>query len=550
MSAEDRVDRWARRLARADRDIVDGEARSTPDIDSVFDGVARALATPVTRRRAVLALGGAVAAGSLLRPSRAHAAGQCPSGGPKQCTSPAGNGLVRRVCVPDNLACCSNENCAIACPYPWRVCEAPAICSDTDAMCFDTSAPGYARGNTLFCSQRVTVTNGCVAAGSSEATRGWCCNPATQKCGTEFGTCDCKTPCGSDCCAKGEECVSLGLLSGKTCLPECRLGWHHDGYDCVCDHGRTCGTRCCPPGTECGPGSTCVKPAPPKKLPSLWDAFTGFGDTASQSAASHGGAGGGTFALRVAGIAAATDPVHAALLALAAVNAQGAAAAAAFQETRVDKSYRRRVAAARPSPPKIAPGVGLDARAAKALEALLGAEVKGFALAIAAGTALARARGANSRHDLKAARRQVLAAAGFADRASRSLRSVPALRASAAAALNATGAVEVVAGPADMAALQAAVRSGGVPADLRGALARLGIRGADLQPVRAALLIGSTGGPALIAPLADPARTKNLQAIATELARFARDARRTPVSRSRGGAKSYRPRATASARRR
>lgn len=548
-AGEDRVDRLARRLALADRDIVAGGAPSAPDIESAFDGVARVLVTPMTRRRAVMAVGGAIVAGSLLRPGRAHAQGQCPSGGPNVCTSPAGNGLVRRVCVPANLACCSNENCAIACPYPWRVCEAPAVCSDTAAMCRDTTNPDYDVAKTKFCSQRVSVTNGCVASGSSIATRGWCCK-TTELCGTEFGDCLCATPCGSDCCKKGEECVNPGILSSKVCLPACRKGWHHDGFDCVCDSGQTCGTKCCPAGTECGSGSTCVKPAPPKSLPSIWDAFQGFGDTASQSAGSHGGGGSRqALRLRLAG-AAATGPVNGALLALAAVNAQGAAAGSAWSDEHVDRNYRRKVVAAKPSAPGIAPGVGLDIRAAKALEALLAAESKGFALAFASATALARARGANRRHDLKAARRQVLAAAGFAEKASKALHGVPALRASAAAALTATGATEVVVSAAEVQGLQATVRSSGVPADLRDELRSLGIRGADLTRVRDAMLVTSMGGPTLIAPLADPARTKNLRALSAELAKFAKAARRRPISTSPGAPRKYRTKPAASARRR
>jgi hypothetical protein len=517
----DKIDRLARRLARTE-----------PEISRSFDGAARALSAPITRRRAVTLIGGAVMAGSLLRPGRA-AAQNCWPGGPKICTNPKG----ARVCVADNLQCCSNDNCAIACPYPWRDCEAPANCADTARMCSDPSAPDYAKGRTKFCSQRVAVTNGCVAGGTSMSVRGWCCE-ATQECGTEFGSCECpeSRKCSDRCCKKDEECVRIGLLAGRTCLEKCPKDFHHDGYDCVCDKGRTCGVRCCPEGTTCE-GSRCVKPKEPEKFPSLWDAFGNFGDVANQSAGAHGG--GPRSQLRAA---QTTGPVGAALLALAAVNAQGVAAGSAFAGSHVDRAYRRNVVAAMPKVPRISSGAGLDPSAARALEALLAAEAKGFALTHASAKALARARGAVARHDSRAGRKQVLAAAGFAVGAARALRPVPALRKRALAALRSTGAAEVTVTPEQVITLQAEVRLSGVPPALRNQLRRLGIRGRDLAPVRAALLAGSSGGPTLIEPLADPARTRNLQAIATELARYSKSARRAPISRTRGKPKRFRPR--------
>jgi hypothetical protein len=527
----DNIDRLARRLARTELEIARTDA---------FEGAARALGAPVTRRRAVTLLGGAVVAGSLLRPARAGAQ-NCWPGGPKVCSNSKG----ARVCVSNDLQCCSNDNCAIACPYPWRDCEAPANCADTARMCRDASAPDYDKNRTKFCSQRVPVTNGCVSGGTSMSIRGWCCR-ATEECGAEFGTCECpeSRKCSGECCKQDEECVRLGLIAGKTCLKKCPPNWHHDGYDCVCDKGNSCGVKCCPEGTACE-GSRCVKPKEPNKFPSLWDSFTGFGDMANQSAAQHGGGPRSQFLA-----AQATDAVGAALLALAAVNAQGVAAGSAFAPSNVDRAHRRKVAAPRPAPPRISSGAGLDPSAARALEALLAAEAKGFALALASAKALARARGALARHDSKTARKQVLASAGFAGGAARALRPVPSLRKRALAALRSTGAAEIVASAEEVLALQGEVRVSGVPPALRDRLRRLGVRGSDLAPVRAALLASSSGGgPALIEPLADPARTRNLQSIAAELARFSKSARRSPISRSRGLPKRFRPRTTAAERR-
>ena len=168
------VDRLARRLAERD---ISSEAR----VDTAFDGVARALGAPMTRRRVVVLIGAAVAAGSLLRPGRARAQ-NCYPGGPKVCEQ---NG--KRVCVQGDLACCSNDECAIACAFPWRDCEAPANCADTERMC----RPPHEPTNLRFCSMRVAVPNGCVPEGTTHSIRGWCC-PPDDECGAEFGTC---VPC-------------------------------------------------------------------------------------------------------------------------------------------------------------------------------------------------------------------------------------------------------------------------------------------------------------------------------------------------------------------
>jgi hypothetical protein len=168
------LDRLARRLARAAPEISNSARGGT-----TFDGVARALAAPMTRRRAVMLIGGAVAAGSLLRPGSARAQ-NCYPGGPKVCEQ---NG--RKVCVAEDLACCSNDECAVACAFPWRDCESPANCADTERMCNPPHEPTPLR----FCSLRVAVPNGCVPGGFAQSIRGWCCPPDAD-CGAEFGTCE------------------------------------------------------------------------------------------------------------------------------------------------------------------------------------------------------------------------------------------------------------------------------------------------------------------------------------------------------------------------
>ena len=152
-----------------------------------------------------------------MRPGRA-AAQNCYPGGPKICTNSKG----ARVCVPDNLQCCSNDNCAIACPYPWRDCEAPGNCADTARMCRDPSAPDYATGRTKFCSQRVAVTNGCVAGGTSHVGARLVLRGKRR---VRHRVRIMRVPGGPQVQSlqpeNDQECVRIGLIAGKTCLDKC-----------------------------------------------------------------------------------------------------------------------------------------------------------------------------------------------------------------------------------------------------------------------------------------------------------------------------------------
>jgi hypothetical protein len=526
-----RMDGWARRLARPAKDDVISSDLPVVE-DSLLEGVAKAVAAPITRRRAVAVIGGTVLAGSLLRPGRANAG--CFPGGPKVCSNPKG----ARVCVPSDLACCSNENCAIACPYPWRVCASPAVCNDTARMCSDPEMRRRANVSTpnatQFCSMTLTVVNGCVEGRESRAIRGWCCRP-NDECvllRDRFGTCHCpqERECGERCCPDDEVCVTT--RGGRFCKRPCPPGRRFDiDGQCVCESGAMCGLRCCPEGQVCdtSAGRRCVTPTiPPNPLRQLWDAFTGYGDAVNQAAGSR--AGGNQH--RIAFLSAGLTPVGTALLQLAAVSAQGVAAAGAFTGFHSDRAYRSRVVAATPRRARLAGTPGFNPGAARALDALLDAEAKAFAQVAAAGTALARSRGALRARDNTSARRQALAAAGFASAAAGGLRRVPGLRANAARALRAAGIPEVNVDPADAYAYRESARTGGPPADLTALLQGLGVTGADLRRAREAFAPVPTGGPALIAPLADPARTANLRSLAQLLATYARDVRRTPIRRS------------------
>src|SRR3954468_17003956 len=106
-----RMDGCARRLAKWGDLLYRTKTGFTSPPLSVFEGVARVLAAPVTRRTAVGLIGGGVVPGPPLRPPRARgAAGGCTSeataSNPQCCPTPGD----RPCCVAANLHCCSNEN--------------------------------------------------------------------------------------------------------------------------------------------------------------------------------------------------------------------------------------------------------------------------------------------------------------------------------------------------------------------------------------------------------------------------------------------------------
>jgi hypothetical protein len=397
---------------------------------------------------------------------------------------------------------------------------------------------------TKFCSTTVTVPNGCVESKQSEAVRGWCCRP-NEDCRLlrgEFGACKCPDdPEGrgpreceeKGCCPKGQICVTTRL--GTDCKPPCIKGRHYDENSrCVCDKGDTCGNGCCPEGKECR-NNRCVSPA--ETSDSFKDFFKSFGDFSGSNAGNQGAgskAGGNYLRIGRAAAGPGATPVRSALLMLAAVNAQGAATAIAFADAKSDRSYRRRVVAAKPKLPKLAGTPGFDPAAASALDALLAGEAKAHAQMAAATTALARSRGAlRARKDAQA-RSQALAAAKFASAAATALRGLPTLRGKAAAALRAAGVAEVNVEAIDATEFQDSVEASGIPADLTALLRGLGMTNDDLKRARHAFAtVSPSGGAALIGPLTDAARNRNVTSLAAEFAKYARKLRRSPIKRTR-----------------
>ena len=460
----------------------------------------------------------AVLAATLVGP--APALGLTCSGTFSKMCSQTVDGGVAAICVPENYECCNTRICAAACGASWKRCMNAgtdlAVCEDTAAMC--TTAHGGDPNYPKFCEELVMVTGSltCGQPASKPGNAGWCCQ-AGALCGEHYPECLCIVRCGNVCCQEGEECVE------GFCKPPCPPGTHYEEQVCVCDEGQACGVgssrTCCPDGTTCQ-GNRCVTPRRPDTTDD--NPFQNFLNMINQVAGSRGGRSGqGRVTL------AASAPLDAALLELAAVNGLRAAVGLALEAQAVDAAYQSNVVAGNGALPVLESGPGLGAGAAVALDTLLAAQAKGFTQALASAKSLARARGALRRRDLSAARKLVKAAGSFAGRAAKALRPVPKLRSKAVAALT-TESAEVNTTAEEVAALQSSVAPGEVPADLAALLTLLGADASDLARVGEVLQSSSAGGPALIAPLADEAQTATLKSMTKALARFAKSARRSP----------------------
>jgi hypothetical protein len=490
----------------------------------LIDVMARALVRPVSRRRTIGLISGALLAGAAWRPKLAQAA--CGGDTPKTCAQ--GGGAV--VCVPNDYVCCSTDKCAQAC-RGWQACTGKS-CSDTSKICGYPGGPYPNPSITKFCSIGAEAKNFCTNNEPQPIRLGWCCRVG-EICGSQLGDCTCPgTRCGETlCCARGEVCESNFFGTRNACVKKCDDGSDPcKGSCCKGDLVCTSDGCACPSGSVQRGIGKCVSPKEDPGDPP-WNPIRNFFNMMGAASAAHGGSGSRSMSLIVRPAESGSAAIDSALLALAAVQGQAAAAALAFGEGKPDPAFRRSVRVARVKPPTVAAGAGLDEASATALNKLLAAEARAYALAAASAKALWRARAAKAKRQRAAARRQLRASSKFAGQAASGLRRVPALRKAAATALSAGGVSEVIATEDQVTTFLAMVKSGAIPADLRSALAALGVGSKDLKRVRAGLLhqtVTSGAGPALIDPLKDAGDVK---AAISQLSKFSKRARRHPIAR-------------------
>ncbi len=230
---------------------------------SSMDSLARSLAPPMPRRRALRLVGSALllAAVPALRPSFARGAGggiedrpdiidppRGPWGSPVRCGESRGQPVI---CNPTSncVKCCPAEGGGGSCCPCYFSCRPRSGLCDKQIACPPDGRP-YCGPQGHCCNTNETCWRGSV------------CLPI------------CKSNeqlCGEDCCHPSTECLNLQLPGSRgrlTCWPKCPRGRTRCGINCCprgqkcidsrvgkcspCDVGqRPCGRKCCQRGSTC-----------------------------------------------------------------------------------------------------------------------------------------------------------------------------------------------------------------------------------------------------------------------------------------------------------
>lgn len=546
-----RIDDLARSLAErpspADVSRVRAQSR-----DPALDRVARVLAAPLSRRR-VFRLAAAAAGTSLFTlPSRAHAQAAddpCPTCADRPGTMPCcrrlGGGLAK-VAVgqcydPKTEECCFGPDPYDGQPTAW-ICSEGTTCAGSGCVCRRPLCGGTCCPEDEDCHVEDPFSpDSDICAKKCPPGQYHC--PSTQ---SGFGT------QAGECCSAFQNCCGDGCCRGN-CCKKGGAAWCCDDTDicsdipgfCGCPQSQRCGSLCCEAGAVCCRASvagelagrhvgvghyTCCSPGLEKELRDALEKLLHleplplWGEAASAS---------GQATRRPRARAATADGAADALVALEAVKSLGALAADRLRSGRPDSRYRHPVKADKPALAPVAPGPGLDAAGAQALNKLLAAEARAWSLLNAAAAAYARSLGAIRASNVRAARSQARSYGRFAGKAAKALRPLPRLRAAAVAGLQAAGTPEVNVTARQVADFQASVRSGGLPADLRARLTQLGLGRAEQTNVARLILAKEpqrVAGDILIAPLADASRSAALAKLAKQLAGQAARSRRRPIT--------------------
>jgi hypothetical protein len=248
--------------------------------EHLFDELARALAQPLSRRRVLRLVGGALVAGMLpvARAGRAAAApGDTGAGPPEASREPAvtdPNGpfgepipcgetsFGPRICDPTSncVVCCyGSDGVPVSCCPCYVQCRSSGLCGEPFACPPDGRPYCGAQGNC--CALNETCFKGSI------------CVPVCEQ-----G----ETLCEGTCCPRSHECITLklpGQAGKRLCYPKCPRGRVRCGIGCCpprqkcinpgrltcspCDVGRQpCGKKCCPQGSTCcdpGTGLCCKR---------------------------------------------------------------------------------------------------------------------------------------------------------------------------------------------------------------------------------------------------------------------------------------------------
>jgi hypothetical protein len=478
-----------------------------------LDELARRLAEPMPRSRAVRLIGTALAAAAApgISPRLALAAPRGGSDtGPSVCP---GTQICSTYIDPNAWTKGQKTKC---CPFPAQQWS----CGADGWTCLDT----------------------CAAAGKAigkKTTPTW---SAERLGGTDPNLRD--RPKRYDCCP-----VPDTIPSDGECLPNCE---HLFGPG-----ARNCGKECCPPNLACREGGkkcgaclddlcggvccsaqlgswapfccgrsretgTCCGPEQAKKenkevcneFALQWNHFAAEASIAS-AALGKLSAGAGLVAGAISGVAWKANAV--------------------LSSCAADPPDRRFKSIARP--PKIGaasirPGEGISVAAAGAVTNMLQNQARAYSLLAAWVSSLERSQGAALARSEKWARKQVAAAGSYASQAAGALRKDKALRLAAVSALAASGVNEVTLTVQDVQEAQAALAANGLPASVSASLRLAGFRGADSARIANELRQAdptTLAGPVLLSNLRNPRHTRLASKLASELDGYAHRAKANPL---------------------
>jgi hypothetical protein len=212
-----------------------------------FDDLARTLAEPMPRRRALRFAGAALIASVLpgLRPRGALADGCGPDTLCESlCTSLGHIGA----CGTNVTNACGQIDCRLEGGLsPGEKCcrggDAPWICNETD-RCGSANGP-----HCVACPDERQCGKACCKSGEfcGSRNRELCCKNGDNACLVPRSAQGICCPPGKQCCANADKAACCG--SDQKC---------HAGK-CVCKEGVTCGEDCCKKGETCSNGKCCPK---------------------------------------------------------------------------------------------------------------------------------------------------------------------------------------------------------------------------------------------------------------------------------------------------
>ena len=226
--------------------------------ERIFDDLARALASPMPRRRAVRMVGAALAVAALpgLRPRSALARSSitCDPNTEELCSKNAGT----QVCMPLGGTCCIfgpesgyDGGLLVGCGKGAR-CGSGKL---GDRCVCDQHWD--AEGNCVECDEADKCGKNCCKKGQYCASpkKGLCCKEGATYCTVIAGSGSGSGGGKATCCPEGTKCCANDKRS-DCCRPgqQCRAG------RCTCPDGtQSCGGTCCKTGERCSNGKCCPK---------------------------------------------------------------------------------------------------------------------------------------------------------------------------------------------------------------------------------------------------------------------------------------------------